>query len=153
MLWGVYAVVWLTDISRREYKILFVYADKSEKTAIMFEPLRMSDEPDRDPQWEDWNCYHSPLMIPFSDFERLLHHKYFDRIYPTCDAFDGTPEECFDVCFHNWIGEKDWRIIISSVRADFESFAEAEKTFYSDFVEWIEEALKHTGIIVAAGNI
>ena len=145
-------MIWLTDISDREYKRLAVYSDRTEKTAVMFEPLRMSDEPGWDPQWEDWTCYHSPLMIPFGDFERLLH-KYFDKIYPTCDAFDGTPEERFDVCFHNWIGEKDWRIIINALRADFDSFAETEKAFYSGFVEWIEEALKHTGIIVAAGNI
>lgn len=145
-------MIWLTDISKREYKRLSVYADKSEKTAIMFEPLRMSDTPDQNPQWEDWNCYHKPLLIPFSDFERLLR-KYFDGIYPTVDAFDGTPEECFDVCFLNWIGEKDWRIIIKAVDADLDSFSGAEQKFYSGFLDWLEEALKHTSIIVAEGNL
>lgn len=24
-------------------------------------------------------------------------------MYPTKDAFDGTPEQCFDVCFDNWL--------------------------------------------------
>ena len=145
-------MVWLTDISNRGYVRLSVYADQSEKTAIMFEPLKMSDIPDWNPQWEDWNCYRAPLMIPFSDFERLLH-KYFDKIYPTCDAFDGTPEERFDVCFHNWIGEKDWRIIMNAVSADISGFSGAERNFYGDFLEWLEEALKYTGIIVAEGNI
>ena len=151
-MWGVF-VVWLNDTSNREFTRLAVYADKSEKTAIMFEPLKMSDIPDWDPQWEDWNCYYEPLLIPFSDFERLLHHKYFDRIYPTCDAFDGTPEESFDVCFHNWIGEKDWRIIINAVQADLESYSGAEREFYSGFLRWLEEALKNTSIIIAAGNL
>ena len=145
-------MVWLTDISRREYVRLAVYAELSEKTAITFEPLKMSEGSGWDPQWEDWNCYYEPLTIPFSDFERLLH-KYFDRIYPTCDALDGTPEERFDVCFHNWIGEKDWRIIINAVRAESESFSGAEQVFYSEFLRWLEEALKYTSIIVAEGNL
>lgn len=146
-------VVWLNDISDRKHVRLTVYADNSEKTAVMFEPLKMSDTPDWNPQWEDWSCYHKPLMIPFSDFEKLLHHKYFDNIYPTVDAFDGTPEESFDVCFHNWIGEQDWRVIINAIRADIKNFSEAEEVFYGAFIEWLEEALKYTSIIIAAGNL
>lgn len=35
------------------------------------------------------------------------------KMYPTKDAFDGTPEPCFDVCFDNWIGIDDWMKVIS----------------------------------------
>lgn len=145
-------MVWLSDILGREYIRLSAYADKSEKTVITFEPLRMSDAPDWNPQWEEWHCYYAPLVLPLSDFESLLH-SYFDRIYPTCDAFDRTPEECFDVCSYNWIGAEDWQIIVSAVRADFESFSGAERGFYRDFLEWLDEALKSTRIIVAEGNL
>ena len=152
MCYGVFALVWLTDISNREYVRLRVFADKSEKTVITFEPLKINDAPDWDPQWEEWNCYYAPLMIPLSDFKRLLSG-YFDKIYPTRDAIDGTPEKYFDVCSPDWIGEKDWRIIIGAVQADLNSFSGIERKFYGDFLDWLDEALEHTSIIVAEGNL
>lgn len=152
MCYGVFAVVWLTDISNREYIRLRAFADKSEMTVITFEPLKMNDTSDWDPQWEEWNCYYEPLMIPLSDFKRLLSG-YFNKIYPTRDAIDGTPEKYFDVCSPNWIGEKDWRIIISAIQADLESFSGTERKFYESFLDWLDEALKHTSIIVAEGNL
>ena len=39
------------------------------------------------------------------DYELLLG--YFNKIYPVKDAFDGTLEPVFDVCFCNWIGKRD----------------------------------------------
>lgn len=143
-------MVW--DIANRKHVRLTAYADKSEKTVITLEPLKMRSEPDWDPQWEDWNCYYAPLMIPLSDFERVLH-SYFDKIYPTCDAFDGTPEPRFDVCAPNWIGAEDWRIISSAFRADLESFSKIEREFCEGFLKWLDEALEHTRIIVAEGNL
>lgn len=143
---------WVTDISNRKELRLWMYTDKPEKIVIRFEPLKMSDLPDWNPQWEEWHSYHIPLVIPLCDFERLLH-RYFDKIYPTHDAFDGTLNESFDICFDNWIGEKDWRIIISAIRADFANFSESERGFYGDFLDWVGEALKHTRVIVAEGNL
>lgn len=145
-------MVWLSDNSNREYKRLSVYAEKSEKLMIWLEPLKPCSEPDWDPQWEEWHCYHDPLMIPLSDFKRLLF-TYFNKIYPTGDAFDGTFNESFDFCFDNWIGEKDWNIITSAIRADLSDFSEPERGFFGVFLDWIDEALKHTKIIVAEGNL
>lgn len=145
-------MVWLSDSSNRTYTRLAAYAEKSEKIVIWLEPLKMSSEPDRDPQWEEWHCYHAPLVVPFSDFKRLLY-PYFNKVYPTHDAVDGSLNECFDFCFDNWIGEKDWNIIISAVRADLVNFSGSEREFYGNFLAWLDEALKHTSVIVAEGNL
>lgn len=65
-----------------------------------FYPLRESDEPDWNPMPEDWSCYPEPLRVYKQDYTQLLL-KYFAVIYPTKDAFDGTPEPEFDVCSYN----------------------------------------------------
>lgn len=145
-------VIWIADISNREYKRLSAYAESSEKIVIWLEPLKMSSEPDWNPQWEEWHCYYDPLVIPLSDFKCLLY-PYFNKVYPTYDAFDGTLNESFDFCFDNWICKKDWEIIASAVRADLSNFSKPERGFYTTFLEWLDEALKHTSIIVAEGNL
>ncbi len=145
-------MVLLSGNFNREFKRLSVYAEKSEKFLIWLEPLKLCSEPDWNPQWEEWHCYFDPLMIPLSDFKRLSFH-YFNKIYPTRDAFDGTPNESFDFCFDNWIGESDWRIITSAVRGDLPIFSDQEREFYETFLDWVTEALKFTNIIVAEGNL
>ena len=53
------------------------------------------------------------------DYELLLG--YFNKIYPVKDAFDGTLEPVFDVCFCNWIGKRDWYRIIDEIERDLNS--------------------------------
>ena len=40
---------------------------------------------------------------------------YFSKIFPIKDAFNGTTQSVFDVCFDNWIGKDDWFKIISEI--------------------------------------
>ena len=54
-------------------------------------------------------------MIYKQDYEILLKD-YFDKMYPTKDAFDGTFEPCFDTCFYNWLGTDDWMKVISEIQ-------------------------------------
>ena len=58
---------------------------------------------------------------------------YFEKIYPTKDAFNGTPELAFDVCFDNWIGKSDWKIIIDEINKDIDNHSENEKEFFFFF--------------------
>ena len=85
------------------------------------------------------------------DYELLVD--YFDRIYPTTDAFDGTLEPFFDVTNDNWIGKDDWFRIISGIEQDFDSISDDKKPFFIDFLEWVKEALNYTSIIVVEGNL
>ena len=78
---------------------------------------------------------------------------YFEKIYPTKDAFNGTPELAFDVCFDNWIGKSDWKIIIDEINKDIDNHSENEKEFFLKFLEWLDEALTYTNIIVVEGNL
>lgn len=73
--------------------------------------------------------------------------------YPTVDAFDGTAAKCFDVCFDNWLGTKDWRIIVSGIENDLENQPPDRREFYSAFLSWIKKALEYTEIIVVEGNL
>ncbi len=73
-------------------------------------------------------------------------------MYPTKDAFDGTPEPCLDVCFGNWLGIDDWMKVISGIENDLNSFQSDRKQFYTEFLGWIKEALNYTTIIVVEGN-
>lgn len=90
-------------------------------------------------------------MIYKQDYEILLKD-YFDKMYPTKDAFDGTFEPCFDTCFYNWLGTDDWMKVISEIQNDLDSFQPDRKQFYIRFLSWIKEALKYTAIIVVEGN-
>jgi len=111
----------------------------------------MSGQPDWNPAWEEWHCYAAPLRIYRQDYALLL--KYFNSIYPTRDAFDGTEETSFDVCFGNWIGRDDWLNIISAIEQDLEGFPEDKRTFFTGFLEWVREALSHSPILVVEGNL
>lgn len=126
-------------------------APKSEKIFLEFQPLKISDVPDWNPTWEEWHCYDKPLRIYVQDYERLVD--YFNKIYPARDAFDGTLKQNLDVCFDNWIGKSDWLRIIFEIKQDLNFVSDGERAFFMDFLEWLNEALKHTSVIVVEGNL
>lgn len=128
-----------------------LYSPKDEMIFLLFNPVKMSSTPDWNPQWEEWHCYKNPMVVYRQDYNKLLL-PYFERIYPTEDAFSGEVEECFDVCFSNWIGEKDWRQFVLEIEGDFDNFLEEEKEFYKKLINWINVALEYTSIIVVEGN-
>lgn len=101
-------MIWLNpnEYKNQTYVELRLHAPKSEKIYLEFNPLKMSFEPDWNPMWKEWHCYASLLKIYKQDYEVFLG--YFNKIYPIQDAFDGTLEPVFDVCFDNWIGKNDW---------------------------------------------
>lgn len=146
-------MIWLdpSEHSEQEYIELRLYAPYYEKIVLDFNPLKMSYEPDWDPAGDDWHCYASPLRIYQQDYELLLD--YFNNIFPTKDALDGTIEPVFDVCSIYWIGKEDWLKMISEIEQDMESFPCDKKSFFTGFIEWLEEALSHTSIIVVEGNL
>lgn len=143
--------VWLSKNEEQREIELRLYAPKSEVIELTFNPLKMSEEPDWNPQWEEWHDYATPLVIYAQDYTILLKD-YFDKMYPTKDAFDGTPEPCFDFCFYNWLGTDDWQKVISEIEKDLDSFPPDRKAFYIDFLNLLKEALRHTTIIVVEGN-
>lgn len=146
-------MVWLSlnDCKSQKYLELRVNAPKNEKIFLEFNPLKMSYEPDWNPTWEEWHCYAFPLRIYKQDYELLLD--YFNKIYPIKDAFDGTLEPVFDVCFYNWIGKNDWFKIIYEIERDLGCLNPAAKALLGDFLAWLKNALKHTSIIVVEGNL
>lgn len=135
----------------QEYVELRLNAPESEKIFLEFNPLKISDTPDWNPKWEEWHCYRSPLRIYSQDYELLVD--YFNKIYPIMDAFDGTLEQAFDICFDNWIGKSDWLRIIFEIEHDLNCVIHGKRVFLVDFLEWLKEALKHTSIIVVTGNL
>lgn len=143
--------VWISNHEKQKELELRLYAPKSEVIELTFNPLKLSEEPDWNPQWEEWHAYATPLVIYEQDYTILLKN-YFDNMYPTKDAFDGTPEPCFDFCFYNWLGTEDWKKVITEIEKDLDGFPADRKTFYTDFLNWLKEALRHTTIIVVEGN-
>ncbi len=146
-------MIWLepSDYRKQKYIELRLYAPKSEKIALDFNPFKISDEPNRNPTWEEWHCYAMPLRIYKQDYKLLLD--YFNKIYPTKDAFDGTDDPVFDLCFGNWIGKSDWLKIIVDIEQNLKNIDDAEKTFFINFLEWLKEALDYTSIIVVESNL
>lgn len=146
-------MAWLgfDETEKQTHIELRLYAPADEKILLDFNPLKESEEPDWNPMPEEWSCYRTPLRIYKQDYELLL--KYINKIYPTKDAFDGTVETAFDLCFDNWIGKEDWKIIINEIKQDTDNHSDNEKKILSDFIEWLNEALKHTNIIVVSGNL
>ena len=146
-------MIWLkpSDYRKQKYIELRLYAPQNEKILLDFNPLKMSEEPEWNPVWEEWHCYAAPLRIYKQDYELLID--YFNKIYTIKDAFDGTLESIFDVCFYNWIGKDDWLKIIYEIEQELESISDDKKPFFIDFVEWLREALNYTSIIVVEGNL
>lgn len=146
-------MIWLqpNDNQKQEYIKLRLYAPSNEKILLDFNPLKISTAPNWKPGWEDWHSYATPLRIYRQDYELLLD--YFNRVYPIEDAYNGTIEPSFDVCFYNWIKKDDWIKIISEIEQDMGNIPDNEKPFFKDFLEWLKEALNHTSIIVVEGNL
>lgn len=146
-------MVWLNPngYEGQEYVELRLNAPKGEKIFLEFNPLKISDTPDWNPMWEEWHCYSSPLRIYKQDYELLVD--YFNKIYPIKDAFDGTLEQAFDVCFDNWIGKSDWQRIILEIEQDLNRIFDGKKLFFMDFLERLKEALRHASVIVVEGNL
>lgn len=143
--------IWVSNYKEQREVELRLYAPKSEVIELTFYPLKISEEPDWNPQWEEWHAYAMPLVIYEQDYTILLED-YFAKMYPTKNAFDGTPEPCFDFCFDNWLGTDDWKKVITEIEKDLDNFPADRKTFYTDFLNWLKEALQHTTIIVVEGN-
>ena len=146
-------MIWLksSDYKKQKYIELRLHAPKNEKILLDFNPLKISNAPDWNPAWEDWHCYPTPLRIYKQDYECLID--YFNRIYPIKDAFDGTPEFVFDVCFDNWIGKEDWLKIITEIEQELDSISADERLFFKNFLKWLKEALIFSSIIVVEGNL
>ena len=142
-------MIWV-NFSEQKHIDLRLNAPESEQILLEFNPLKMSDEPDWNPAWEEWHSYHEPLRIYQQDFKLLTD--YFNRVYPTKDAFDGTPEPVFDTIDYNWIGKDDWMKIISEIEQELDDLSEEKQAFLITFLAWLKEALHHTSIIVVEGN-
>ncbi len=146
-------MIWLNpdDYKRQEYVELRLNAPKTEKICLEFNPLRMSCNLDWNPTWEEWHCYASPLRVYKQDYEPLLC--CFNKIYPIKDAFDGTLEPVFDICFYNWIGKSDWFRIMDEIERELNRVNNGKKGLLTGFLAWVKKALKHTSIIVVEGNL
>lgn len=146
-------MIWLqpSDYKKQQYINLRLYAPNKEKILLDFNPLKISADAGWKPEWEDWHCYAAPLRIYMQDYELLL--EYFNRVYPIKDAYGGTVEPAFDVCFYNWIEKDDWLKIISEIEQDLGNISDNEKPFFIAFLEWLREALNHTSVIVVEGNL
>ena len=142
---------WLRPDEPQSFRVLRLYAPENEKILLDFQPLRKSAAPDWNPMPEDWSCYREPLRIYQQDYALLL--PYFARIYPTADAFDGTPEPAFDPCFFNWIGKPDWVRMMQLIEKGMQAHPESEQAFFCAFLDWLHEALQDTDIIVVTGNL
>ena len=98
-------MVWLPLERWKEQRTFWIGLKSREpkRCRLRFQPLCISGEPDWNPRWEEWHCYLFPLAMGIEDYQLLLAD-YFARIYPTQDAFSGTPEEGLDPCGPNWLG-------------------------------------------------
>ena len=146
-------MVWLNSSSagKQNYLELRLNAPKGERILLDFNPLKTSDISNCEAKWKDWHCYNNSLRIYLQDYEILL--PYFKKIYPFVDASDGTLRQELDLCFDNWIEKNNWLKIIDEIENNLEHVSDSERKFLSDFIKWLEEALKHTTIIVVEGNL
>lgn len=144
---------WLENANERKFLEIRLY-DKPAGYApcLKFEPLRISDKPDWDPMPEEWSCCSEPLIVYFEDYRRLLK-KYFALMFPTKDAFDGTPEPVFDELYWNWLGAEDWRKALFAIERDLPKFSHGERIFYEAFLKWFNEALELSNIIICESNL
>ena len=69
------------------------------------------------------------------------------------DAFDGTPEPVFDELYWNWLGAEDRDKALSAIRRDMPKFSPEEREFYEAFLNWFDEALLLSNIIIAESNL
>lgn len=144
---------WADNTDERKFLKLRLY-DKSEGNAprLKFEPLKISDKPDWNPMPEEWSCCSEPLIVYFEDYRRLLK-SYFALMFPTKDAFDGTPEPMFDELYWNWLSAEDWRKALSAIERDLPCFSPEECGFYEAFLKWFGEALELSNIIICESDL
>lgn len=144
---------WLENINERKFVTLRLY-DNSEGNVpcLTFNPLKISNAPNWNPSPEEWNCCSEPLIVYFEDYNRLLK-SYFALMFPTKDAFDGTPEPVFDELYWNWLSADDWIKALSAIRHDLTKFSVKEREFYEAFLKWFDEALKLSNIIICESNL
>lgn len=144
---------WLDSGEKQTYKVLRLYElSDGNLPALTFNPLKISDVPDWNPMPEEWSCCSEPLVIYFEDYRRLLK-SYFALMFPTKDAFDGTPEPVFDELYWNWLGAEDWDKALSAIRRDLPTFSDEERGFYETFLKWFDEALALSSIIICESNL
>lgn len=142
-------MVWVSPEKQHYYEIRLI-APNDEKIFLDFNPLKNSEVNDSNPLWDDWHSYYEPLRVYKQDYEILLC--YIKRIYPINDAFYGTYETDFDVCFDNWIGKSDWLKVIADIENDILDMPDDKKAFFTVFLKWLKTALCYTQIIVVEGN-
>lgn len=142
------------DNTNEQYPVTLRLYDTSKGNAPMleFNPLKRSDKPDWNPMPEEWHCCSKPLRVLFGDYKRLLK-SYFALMFPTKDAFDGTPEPVFDELYYNWLSAEDWRKALSAVTSDLPKFSPEEREFYKAFLNWFDEALELSDIIICESNL
>ena len=142
------------DNTNEQYPVTLRLYDTSKGNAPMLEftPLKRSDKPDWNPMPEEWHCCLKPLRVLFGDYRRLLK-SYFALMFPTKDAFDGTPEPVFDELYYNWLSAEDWRKALSAITSDLPKFSPEEREFYKAFLNWFDEALELSDIIICESNL
>lgn len=128
--------------------VLRCYSDEKEIILLEFNPCRNNI----DPQWEDWNYCANPLVVYSTDYNKLLL-PYLNIVFPLVEPITGDIQDCFDVCFDNWIVKENWMKIIDAINRDIDSFPKNERIFYSKFCDWILSELKNVDIIVVEGNL
>lgn len=144
---------WIDNAEERKPTVLRLYDSSTENSPrLTFNPLKISDAPDWNPVPEEWNCCSEPLIIYFEDYKRLLK-SYFALMFPTKDAFDGTPEPIFDELYWNWLNKEDWDKALSAIRNDLPKFSSEEREFYEAFLRWFDEALELSNIIICESNL
>lgn len=144
---------WIENTNERQFVILRLY-DTSEGNApcLTFDPLKISDAPDWNPMPDEWHCCSEPLIVYFEDYKRLLKSS-FALMFPTKDAFDGTPEPVFDELYWNWLSVEDWNKALLAIRRDLPNFSDDERAFYEKFLKWFEDAIELSNIIIAESNL
>ncbi len=60
--------LWISKGEKQKELELRLYAPESEVIRLTFNPLKMSDEPNWNPQWEEWTCYATSLVIYKQDY-------------------------------------------------------------------------------------
>lgn len=144
---------WIETAEERKPAVLRLYDNSPENSpCLTFNPLKISDALDWNPMPDEWNCCSEPLIVYFEDYKRLLK-SYFALMFPTKDAFDGTPEPVFDELYWNWLGIEDWNKALLAIRHDLPGFSDDERAFYEKFLRWFENAMELSNIIIAESNL
>ncbi len=144
---------WLDNSDEQKPVVLRLYDNSpGNSPRLEFNPLKLSDEPGWNPMPEEGHCCSEPLRVYFEDYRRLLKG-YFALMFPTKDAFDGTPEPVFDELYWNWLGAEDWSKALSAIRSELPKFSPVERGVYEAISRWLDEALALSNIIICESNL